>query len=367
MDEVVQRLKERIVEIPLGDPFFGSKRYTPVSLDMRYFHPIVAPEGDRTLCFLDGGNLEIVGAPNFRVDLVRLYFRKYRDNEPIEPLLLPPRIEFYSINYATMEKERIVYKTELIPVVEDWRDLLPKEDDLVFDSMDHTFTVGFRRARIERISRISRVFAEWKLAGLLAENELRTGDILVRDGSLQTFITNEKKYANHAYEQALRGNVIFTGLSKTSTLFTSTGLPLVSAIGALSEKTRFKNEAWYYYPVVLIENLDHRAEMSMVKLHSKSEYIFRFEILRDQAEQLIEEERDQIIAELANNARDISFPGYPYGLIETDRLGRIRRGERKIQETLFMSAASAHGAWDRIKGFIKAADAHRRLDGLVGE
>ena len=154
------------------------------------------------------------------------------------------------------------------------------------------------------------------------QEELENEDVLVRDGSLQTTVTKESKYANEAYETALQKKVYFTALSKTSVLFTETGQPLFSAIHTLSENSFMKDHPWYYYPIVTITQPDHQAEMLAVKLHSKSEYVFRFEILKDQVNKNNFGDAGMIVSSLAANSEDIEFPGYPFGLIDADRFAR---------------------------------------------
>lgn len=120
IDKVVERLEERITEIPLGDPAFADPRYTPINLDTGNFHPIVDREVDCTLCFLDGGNINVARAPNFIVELTRLYFGKYRGGRRLNPLQLPQRIDFYTVCYATSRKGRIIYRVDenFTPLVE---------------------------------------------------------------------------------------------------------------------------------------------------------------------------------------------------------------------------------------------------------
>lgn len=362
MDRVVEKLDGRLRDVPLGEPTFADARYAPISFDAGHFHQIPEYEGDSVLCFLDGGNMEVVSAPNFMIELTRLYFNKYRGKRRLNPNIIPQRIEFYTICCARPKGNKIIYETELVPVKDEWIELLPESVDMTFNSMDRTLMTGLQRASIDVVARSARVFAEWRLAGLLAERELEKGDILIRDGSLQTFVTNERKYANYAYKAAMENGVIFTGLSKTSTLFTSTGQPLVSAINELSATSPCSSQAWYYNPIVHIKQPDHRAEMYAVKLCPRSSYVFRFEILLDQAEKLRKEEKDLIIAALSANSKDISFPGYPYGLIDVDRFARVEMVEREAQELQFMSAASAKGVWTKIQRFIKASDAHVTLN-----
>jgi hypothetical protein len=94
---------------------------------------------------------------------------------------------------------------------------------------------GYQRVPINRILDVARAFAEWQFSKHIIELELEKGDIIVRDGTLQTIVTNESKYADKVYESAIKKGVYFTAVSKTSTLFTTTGQPLFPSIKILSE------------------------------------------------------------------------------------------------------------------------------------
>jgi hypothetical protein len=224
---------------------------------------------------------------------------------------------------------------------------------------------GKQRVSIDRVADSARLFAEWSYTKHLIENELDKNDIVVKDGSLQTRVTNEAKYANQAYDAAIQKEVIFSGLSKTSSLFTTTGYPLLSAISELAENTNLKDKSWYYHPIVEIIHPDHRAEMFAIKLHKHSEYIFRFEILRDQFRNMSSEDVDSVISAIAKNSNDFCFPGYPYGLIEADRFARVFNQERGSHEIQMMSASS--GFWASINKHLKCVNAHSMLDNLAGE
>jgi hypothetical protein len=237
---------------------------------------------------------------------------------------------------------------------------LPDEVDLVFNSFDRTLTEGRRRAPLSRVATVSRAFTEWKLASEIIDKELVAGDMLVRDGSLQTQISGESKYSNMAYDKALSKDVIFTGLAKTSTLFTDTGMPLFSSIAILANRNGLGEDRWYYYPIADIRVPDHRAYMFAVKLHPRSKHVFRFEILRDQAKKM--DDFDTVISKLAHNANDLTFPGYPYGLIEADRVARVRQEEVKPLLVQLLSAVSGLGVWEELDAFLKTMDAHRVID-----
>ena len=117
------------------------------------------------------------------------------------------------------------------------------------------------------------------------------------------------------------------------------------------------NGKWVYNPVVDITSSNHRAEMSFVKLHEKSKYIFRFEIYKEQKERV-----NDVINLISNNCKDPVFIGYPYGLIEADRNARISKQEKDMMLTLFSTKFGKD--WEKIKESLSNVDAHEILDNI---
>jgi len=362
LEEVVRGLLDRMRSWPLGDPLFLDPRYERKPLNPSFFHRFeVEEDEDRTMCFVDGGNIAIIDTPSVVIQLCRLYFCKYKGEVRVAPSSLPQRLDFFVVSQAVNEGRKIMYKSTLHARDKSLRWLMPDEADLYFSSLDRSLMEGNQRARLSRASSAARVFAEWRLASAVIDRELAPGDILVRDGSLHTRIRGEYNYADEAYESANRRNVIFTGLSKTSTLFTDSGMALLAAISKLAKRSGFDESRWFYHPIVEINKFDHRADMYAVKLHPRSEYVFRFEILKDQALKLGEERR-KIFSCLAANSSDIAFPGYPYGLIEADRFARVSEEEREPLEIQVKSAISSQGFWSDLEPLIRTTDAHKRLN-----
>lgn len=126
-------------------------------------------------------------------------------------------------------------------------------------------------------------------------------------------------------------------------------------------------KAWYYHPIVDIKNSNHPAEMFCVKLHPNSEYAFRLEILKEQAEKLPQKELEGFLGTLAANSRDVSFPGYPYGLVDADANARVRENEMDYHTTLFLSESSKKGRWKNLINHLKATDAHEHLNKIIGK
>lgn len=361
---VIQVLERNILDVPAGQPAFADPRYSSFTLNSEYFYPLPKLQLGRRIAFVDGGSAEIIGAPNFAVGLTRLYFCMFKGATRVEAINIPQKIDFYTVCYAIPRGNQINYKTEIVPVREEWRQYLPELADLELDSFDKTIMLGLQRAPISRVLELARTFAEWRFARFIVQEELEEGDVLVRDGSLQTTVTNESKYADEAYQAALKKKAYFTALSKTSTLFTETGQPLFSAIHALSESSRLKDEAWYYYPIATITQPDHKAELFAVKLHKQSEYVFRFEVLKDQVNKNNFDEVELIISAIAENSKDVGFPGYPYGLIDADKFARVSMTEKTVNEFQFRAAVPPN-VWAKIALFVKSSDAHDVLNKLV--
>lgn len=357
---LAQKCAEKIVSWPIGEPEFADPRYLPFNLSLRNFHKFDLPETEKKICFVDGGNLELLNTPGLVIHLTRIGYCLYQGNEKIENPNTSMFIDYYTLASASKQKDEICYSIEIIPRVEDHRKYLPDEEDLFFNSFDRSLMIGNRRVQLTSAAASSRIFGEWKLAESVIQEILEPGDLLVRDGSLQTQVTGESKYSNKAYEQALKKKVTFTGLAKTSTLFTDTGMPLFSAISIMAKRNELGEYRWYYHPIVDIKAPDHRAVMLAVRLHPKSKHVFRFEILKEQAEKMIE--YDEIVSQLAYNSTDATFPGYPYGLIEADRIGRVRNEEIEPHRIQLLSTLSGLGAWDELEAFIRAVDAHQIID-----
>jgi hypothetical protein len=359
-----QKVKARIGDWPLGNPLFADPRYLPSRLSLANFHLFDVDQEPRRVCYVDGGNSTIIDSPSLAVSLNRVGFCIYEGEEKVRNSVLPSSIDFFSVTYANYEDDELNYHVEMIPVSEDNGHILPDETDLVFSSFDRSLMDGRRRASPVRVASASRVFAEWRYAGEIIKSELEGGDILVMDGSLQTQITGESKHSNRAYQEAVEKDVLFCGLSKTSTLFTDTGMPLLSSIAILANRNNLENERWYYYPIVEINAPDHRAIMFAVKLHPSSRYVFRLEILKDLGEEMDDFRR--VFSLLAQNAVDLTFPGYPYGLMEADKISRVSEGEVESLRIQLLSGVSGLGIWKELEAFLRTVDAHQVLDGVRG-
>ncbi len=338
--------------LPLGVPSFRPQdRYKAFPLDSSNFHPITPTSG--TSAFLDGGNLEILSTPALSVHFERVYYNLFRDGERAF-LSLPQKIEFLAVVSARGSADGFSYEASLLPLSDDSAEYLPRERDLRFDAYDRSISER-GMVRISSIGGIIRSFAEWSYAASVCD-ELDDG-IFVMDGTLHAPYKNEAKYAQRAYKSA--HGVIFCGVSKTSHLYTTTGLSLPFAIRRLAREKEVQ-PPWYYSNLVEITDPAHLADLNFAMLHKDSRYVFRVEVLKTQRDR-----RDEALSLLAGNSNDLTFPGYPYGLIDAhkhahvpqDLLGRLR--------TLLLSQISSSVDSDSIADLLSTTDAHDYLDRIV--
>ncbi|MDE1863415.1 MAG: hypothetical protein KGI33_10970 [Thaumarchaeota archaeon] len=360
--KVVHRLDESIHDGDVGDVYFSNPDYESFPLKIENIREIKDATSSIKSAFVDGGNQEILGAPNFSVQINRVYFCLFRGNERVHSKQLINRIEFFSATHSSFRDGRIFYDTDLFPIGKNSFGL-PDKLDLSFDSTDRTVTIGTQRADISRVASIARRFAEWKLATHVVENEMESGDFLVADGSLESAFTNEPKYLRELFSAGKKNRVIITGLSKTSRLFTTTGLSLLGAIQQIAESVPY--EKWYI-PLAQSKSKEHEASIFAIKLHKSAQRIFRFEIHRDQLMNLKEIDLQKIMSQIAKNSKDISFIGYPYGLVDGDTFARVREEEVAHYKAMLMSEISRAGKWKKFSRHISSIDAHDHLNMVVG-
>ena len=363
--KVVQNLDEVMTEKNLGKPYLSSHNYRAREFDKSFFKPLKMVNSKRRLAFVDGGNQELVGAPNFSIQLNRVCFNIFEGRKRVHDESIPHKIEFFSATFAVFKEEKIFYNTSIFPVANTFSDLLPDERDLSFDSTDRKLMVGTARADIERVASIARRFGEWTFARQVVQNWLREGDVLVMDGTLRTAFQNEPKYAREAYSAAKSKGVIFSGFAKASRLLTTSGLSLIGALQKLANDAK-PGPIWYYYPIAESLSPEHEAAIFIVKLNEFSDRVYRYEIHAGQAQSLGTDNLNEVLSQLSVNSVDVSFPGYPYGLMDVDTIARVRYNEVETYRLMFLSEISKMGSWPKFLRHIQADDAHTFLNSLRG-
>ena len=288
----------------------------------------------RNLGFVDGGTSSILRGGDFSINLNRVAGVLFKNNTLASIEKTPEMIEFFSATLLEpLTDGTMAYYTRLFPRESEHQKFLP-DDKIILPINEIRELMGFRfMPSVESIAGVAMRFAEWSYAKHFVQNELNKGDIFVRDGSLQTGYKNEILLARDLYIEAKDKNVYITGLSKSCRLITKNGSSLISLIDLIASN-KFPDEKWYYHPIYKITKADNLADVFFVKLHEHAYSPFRFDIFIEQSQAIDNQEKNTIISNIALNANDLSFPGYPYGLIKADQLSYISKKEiepNKIQ------------------------------------
>ena len=291
-----------------------------VPVDIGKFESIQPTYSDKTITFIDGGQAELLKAPNFSLQFIRVYACTFKEKTKIKQ----HKKEFYVLTTAQGGSD-ITYKAEIFSDEEKLLD----EQDLLFPSMDPTIRNGTERADISRIGSVARRFAELAFASTL------DSDFVIIDGTLEPTLTKEQNYLSK-----LPSNV--AALAKTASLFTVKGNTAASLLNELGPTS-----AWHY-PIMEQD----RRSISFVKLHPKSDYVFRFETFGSK----------DVLPVVAAHSRDSVFRGYPYGLIWADKNARVSKQEASMLKTQFLLKLGRN--IDRIKKYLSAANAHDVLDSI---
>ena len=280
-------------------------------------------EFDQKIAFIDGGNSEIIKGANFSLQLIRIYYTIYGNNKRIKN----NRNDYFVLVVAKNKNNNIIYEVNIFG----------QELKLEFDSFDENLKQGNHRILPATIAEHTRKLLEIRKARDLIQ-ELNNNDLIVRDGDLEENEEIESRFIEELKQDCLNYNIILLGLSKTSTLLTENGNSAIITLSNIAPE----NE-WIYFT--------NKSEISFVKLNKNSKYVFRLDYLSQQRDLLISS-----LNGLKNNSRDPIFLGYPYGLIEADKLARVSNNEA---QQLNLSLLSKKKEFEK---YQKTVDAHDLLN-----
>ncbi len=323
---------------------FSDQRYSPFPANKSNFRKIHDAGNGKKIAFIDGGNAEVISSPELSVSLVRVYCTVYQDNKRISSQIA----EFYSVATSFLKEGEVHYGAEIYDV----KGISGLDASMMtFNSYDPTIKQGIFRSKIGIIGGIARRFAEIKMAAAAAAM-LEEGDMIVRDGTLQSSVTGESGLLEELYMKASSRGVIVTGLAKTSNLYMDDGSAASSYFLRLGPEGK-----WFYHPIAEIRHPDHKADLYFARLNDMSNHVFRFEVYKQGRYDI-----ENLVSMLAGNAKDPVFLGYPYGLVEADQFARVTRQDVEYARAMFMAKAGKE--WARIKDLMSSSDAHDVLDNI---
>lgn len=306
-------------------------------IDKERFFPIQDNGCDKKVCFIDGGNLEILRAPSFSIQMIRIYYTIYQNNKRVKS----KRREFFVLLKCKMEEEKLHYE------VESFGDSVIGR--LSFFAYATELRNGMSRAEISQFGGLVRRLCEIRIIEECI-GELSSGDFIVLDGDLQEKTRIEHDFFNKIKYVSNDKGITVCGLAKTSNLLSDTGNSFVSVISKEAPTGE-----WFYHPLITQRALEK--ETVFTKLHSKASYVFKFEIRKENSDKI-----NEILWLLKRNSVDPVFLGYPYGLIEADRFARVTNEELDYLKTKFMGKA---GKWYKeLVPYLNALNSHEILDNI---
>lgn len=291
---------------------FGGLKHNAAVFTAKNFTNINA-NGKGSIAFVDGGNAEILKAPNFSLQLCRIACCIFENSKRIKQ----EKHEFFVL--VNVNDNKFVVKT------------FGDDINLVFDIDDENFKEGKSRGSASNVVNAVRRFAELKLAASL------NADVIVLDGSLQQNYTFEDKFMKELKNKKI------IGFCKTTSLLTKTG----NSVSALMNLHKGK---FAYHPVAELFDDSYNANICFARLHENSKYVFKIDFPK--------EIDNNILSLLAENSKDPVFLGYPYGLVLADKLARVSNDEAEYLRTRLFSRIKN----DDLLRYLNALNAHEILD-----
>ncbi|MBI2137015.1 DNA double-strand break repair nuclease NurA [Candidatus Woesearchaeota archaeon] len=325
---IIREISKKVESAEGSRAAFRGKGYAPVEFSQANYAGIKNAEG-KALVFADGGNAEIISVPGLSLQLARTAAVEMKNNR----LQKITRKEFYILAAAEEKEGKLVATAK------------------IYDSKGNKYEAeaGYTNGKsLQKLCESIRKCAEIKLAAEATEENA----ITVLDGTLEAENETEEKELEKLYETAERKNAIVAAVAKTTTLLTEKGSPFSAML-----LQKGPEKSWQYSPVAEISGEKHKAGIFFAKMHEKSRHAFRIEIYNRQKEKIPE-----LVAELAENSKEITFPGYPYGLIMADKMARISEKEAECLKAKI--AATAGKNWGAIGRSLSALNAHEILDSI---
>lgn len=335
MDEIICELKKEIVVNGDEFPYLNSKKYRFSKVSKENFNEINTGFDDKNVFFIDGGHQEILSSNSFCVSYNKLAAIKFFGKKKKEMIIK----KFWTYVKLIGKDNTLFYSVKSFS----------KEFslDFVFDAYDSSLALNGNRASPQKISGIARKISEIIFAKQICEDN--RDSVIVLDGILLANIKVLKESFDGLYSVAKTNNNVVCSLAKTSNLVTRNGKSLLVVINNLSN-----NPIWSYK---IAESLipEHNVDFYLVKLHGRSNYIFRFEIGKEWTSEI-----DLVLSLLKNNSVDPVFLGYPYGLVVADDMARVSDKDVEYYRTMLLSKAGKDAK--EIISLMKDSDAHSVLD-----
>ena len=284
-------------------------------------------ESNADFLFVDGGNAELIKSPDFSLQFIRI-LGIYNKNSS-KSLHVS---EFYSFAKAELEGSKKKFRVKNVFLR--GKKIIPDDFILQEEFQSPSAAAGFIR-RIAEISMAAEV-----------SKTMPKNDIILLDGALEANCKTEAEFLLNLHQTASKYGVLLCSLAKTTAMTTAKGTSIISVFSSVAPEGK-----WFYQVKKDIPT------MLFAKLHPNSSYIFKIETNNADVKA-----NENIICALAKISKDPVFLGYPFGLIEADRLARVSNREKEILK-LELSAKFGN-LWKNVEKEEKALNAHDILDSI---
>ncbi len=313
------------------------------------FREILPTSNPGKIVFIDGGNGVIYQSPRHAVVINRLYACAFRGDTRVKEFP-HTRVQYYSlITRKGNSVDTMSYDVKLF--TDQSNQHMPDEEDVAS-------AILYRPWDNTRVLSSARSLGEWRMACNVIDT-LEEGDVIVKDGSLMAIGPTEESYAEQLFEAARSRGVIVCTLSKTSDKLTRGGEPLLEHVKNVSKEVGFG--MWY---IEVAENMTEydRGFVMAIRLHQAADRVYRFDILREQYEEMSVQEREHVLSSVAANSGDIVYLGYPYGLIDADRWAQVR-----IEDIIINRQSMIYGQGTSIdEAYFGSVAMHEYLNEVTG-
>jgi hypothetical protein len=333
---MLEQLEEKIEPLVEGKHALLDKTsYTVYDLKKESWKKLEGID-DATLAvaFVDGGQCEIFRSPAAELHRIRTAVVIISGNKMVSAR----QKEGFALATSKVENEKQRH------IVEFFDSNLDCNLKIELDKQEHNAEndTGLSKAAgtARRLSEIAA--AKWALHEL----PMIQDKILVLDGTLETFSDKELDELNSLIDLAAEKKTIIAALAKTCTLLTDSGEPLISAAARISTGKG-------YLLAAVGTSQHHESVVGIAKLNDSSKHLFR-------VESATESQLMKALSCLTSQSNDLTFPGYPYGLIMVDRFARISNADMDLTKQQIMATAGP-----KLRALMKqgmAMDAHSILD-----
>lgn len=309
MQEIIKEIRKKD-NFPTGDYAILNSKHENVLFDDKNYHEIEKKLSSEP-AFIDGGNCTIIESPSICIQFLR-----------IGCVILKDRKEILQKEYYVITQIHNSEKTQYIARV--------YENDKQIDEKVVNGIENGVKAPLSRAGELIRKLYEIKLAQQI------NASAIIMDGTLEAKNDLEKE----EYSKLFQKDAIIIGFAKTNTMLTNTGHSVSNRLN--------KKGKWHYYPLFNSNDECRDAQIVFAKLNESSQHVFMIDIYGEQ--NIV-----NAIELLSTHSNDLSFPGYPYGLILVDRIARVSDSEKEYLKAKYLehnfisnSAINAHQILDNM-------------------